>query len=627
MFADVSRHQHRHHFTSPLHSPQRYSHHYSSSDTLFHDLQQASNNGSPRSNVGGGGPFPEHPQYVLPQQQRQPQAVMQNPRPVSLPVTVDSSEHMLRRKTPNGTLSAAYDGAPSEWVSRPHTSKHILLSGSEAVGHRASQMIAINSPQGPNTFTRPAAVIRSDSGPAQLWSRSVASPQFYPDYLMNTDDGALKQQRLQNAYYTPSLDSMLHQAPINQQIFFGPGGCQQVVPTLLQPIWPPSIGPTSSNAQGRFGPYWPDGSFEPYRPAPIRDSRFHSQFASINLNGPPEPQATYDLAWSRTHPSFAVSRNNEVPSRISRESDYHGEISILPQEQMVPLRQMSNQSSLRQKNDMDSATSYAPQGRTAQMKYPSLRGDVVPWPSSPASAQFVSSSTAGKLVSPSSQQFKTKVLLWAHRIYLNLVHQSRRQNQLKQSSEKGHSQSAIYPNPSRHTTDLRNLANEQSVQGFSTNSPASADASICGRTSRDGGREGSGHDLRWPHNQCRSTFHERHDRGLRLSEAPQTITSDKFSGHHRQSSLYPRPSPFPTPMLTPQQLQPPGVEAKAAMDMLDRLCQESGWQWVDGILLGGCLAYGLEQFSLALRWYERVLACDAKYAHLHHSRRHNTDRF
>src|ERR1700722_17462509 len=40
---------------------------------------------------------------------------------------VRQSEHMLRRKTPNGILAAAYDGTSVEQTEKPHATKHILL--------------------------------------------------------------------------------------------------------------------------------------------------------------------------------------------------------------------------------------------------------------------------------------------------------------------------------------------------------------------------------------------------------------------------------------------------------------------------------------------------------------------
>ena len=70
------------------------------------------------------------------------------------------------------------------------------------------------------------------------------------------------------------------------------------------------------------------------------------------------------------------------------------------------------------------------------------------------------------------------------------------------------------------------------------------------------------------------------------------------------------PSPFPIPFVVPQPYHNPALEAQTALEMLERMCQDSGWQWIDGILLGGCLAYGLEHFNVALHWYSRVLQCD-----------------
>ncbi|KAL8738624.1 MAG: hypothetical protein Q9181_000620 [Wetmoreana brouardii] len=51
--------------------------------------------------------------------------------------------------------------------------------------------------------------------------------------------------------------------------------------------------------------------------------------------------------------------------------------------------------------------------------------------------------------------------------------------------------------------------------------------------------------------------------------------------------------------------------AMTALKLLSRLCQESDWRWIDGMLLGGCLAYGLRDYNKALKWYTRVLSCDS----------------
>lgn len=58
----------------------------------------------------------------------------------------------------------------------------------------------------------------------------------------------------------------------------------------------------------------------------------------------------------------------------------------------------------------------------------------------------------------------------------------------------------------------------------------------------------------------------------------------------------------------------PGTRAVDALTVISGLCQETDWQWVDGMHLGGCLAYGLGNYSKAQRWYNKVLELDPKYA-------------
>ena len=57
-------------------------------------------------------------------------------------------------------------------------------------------------------------------------------------------------------------------------------------------------------------------------------------------------------------------------------------------------------------------------------------------------------------------------------------------------------------------------------------------------------------------------------------------------------------------------------KAKDALEMLTTLCEQSGWAWVDGMLLGGCLAYALEEHYKALDWYSKIIALDPKYVAL-----------
>lgn len=65
-----------------------------------------------------------------------------------------------------------------------------------------------------------------------------------------------------------------------------------------------------------------------------------------------------------------------------------------------------------------------------------------------------------------------------------------------------------------------------------------------------------------------------------------------------------------TPSQTPEMslTHPPLLQAKSVFEVLSSLCEQSGWKWVDGMLLGGCLLYALEQFEQALDWFKRIFA-------------------
>lgn len=52
--------------------------------------------------------------------------------------------------------------------------------------------------------------------------------------------------------------------------------------------------------------------------------------------------------------------------------------------------------------------------------------------------------------------------------------------------------------------------------------------------------------------------------------------------------------------------------AKFSLEILQSLCEQSGWSWVDGMLLGGCLHYGLEHYEEALEWFSRIITLNSR---------------
>lgn len=56
----------------------------------------------------------------------------------------------------------------------------------------------------------------------------------------------------------------------------------------------------------------------------------------------------------------------------------------------------------------------------------------------------------------------------------------------------------------------------------------------------------------------------------------------------------------------------PRENAKASLDMLTNLCEQTEWKWIDGMLMGGCLHYSLEHYEESLEWFKRIVTLDAE---------------
>lgn len=51
----------------------------------------------------------------------------------------------------------------------------------------------------------------------------------------------------------------------------------------------------------------------------------------------------------------------------------------------------------------------------------------------------------------------------------------------------------------------------------------------------------------------------------------------------------------------------PVAKAKFSLEVISSLCEQDGWQWIDGMLVGGCLNYGLGNYNEACEWFSRVI--------------------
>ncbi|RFU31016.1 hypothetical protein B7463_g5348, partial [Scytalidium lignicola] len=443
----------------------------------------------------------------------------------------DASEHMLRRKTPNGTLAAGYDGTPVPWSSRVPALKHVVLpsSGGTAAG---GSTFATENPY------------REQREQSQLeWGRSGG--QFRQ---MNISDTQLHLSNGGMSGWTQGfspLDSssaLLSHIPIHQSAAFYPYNSMQV-PTVLQPAYQPAPGPllSASNDTGPYGPYWPNGKFVPYRPAAIRGHGYHHMGYETGIN--------YSILSEQVKPGIetlqAFHQPNQALDFSQRNSIiYHSQTHKIPQ--LFGSAHASLQESQLFPNTHLTNAQISDGSRTPTLHSASRTSNV---------------------------EFKEKTLSWAHSIYVDLLdflHKSNRESKTGKSLNgiQSYSKNGIYPKPPRQST-------------------ASLGYSQLNAFAPSGNSDG----------------------GVRYWQANTGIGETRHTRHASQDT------PHYLSAFQPSHVSSitPIKKAHEALDMLTTLCEQSNWSWIDGMLLGGCLAYGLEEYGKALDWYSKIIDLDPRH--------------
>ena len=464
-------------------------------------------------------------------------------------------EHMLRRKTPNGTLAAGYDGAPAHLPTNPPPLKHVVLPFADRFAHtqngRGGMRASIQRSYSDNVSWKPAH---------KHWEVENAGldPSRLP--LMDLDDPSIA-----NNGYTHG-QHFVHNGPN--------------IPTVLQPTYQPSLGPTASNDAGTYGPYYVDGRAQAYRPAAVRDTAAHP------FNPRPGPAITDspiriedDYFTART---WDTSRMRSiVPDCYKPEIGLTGNgVEAVPtgfNATLLPFRSPQHSSSLKFVPAQVMQNNY-------QINHPNRNHNA---------------------------QFKERVLGWAHGIYIELLASITKAKQEAHRARKKHginrsySQNNIYPTPPRQTAFLMRRPSD----------PANYNDGLS-RRSLNGHRYSPTRlpDVETRRRRSNSIVNIIEDKRAYASRVSPSVretpdsyfTSNHQYGAHGQSplSLYLNMAPPQTESLQDT--------ARSALDMLETLCHESGWRWVDGMLLGGCLAYGLGDYDKALDWYSKITAIDER---------------
>ncbi|ORY71539.1 glycosyl transferase family 41-domain-containing protein [Pseudomassariella vexata] len=427
----------------------------------------------------------------------------------------DNHEHHLRRKTPNGTIDAGYDGTPAQLASGPPPLKHMILpaAGNAQLAREYNTASSYRSPSTINP-AEPRGFDGSDMNLlpyARGWQYGI--------------DGVSRNTAM-------AMDC----APNTPSTVYYPYNNGVRVPTALQPTYHQSPGPPVFNNGGLLPPpAWPDANLPGYHHA--------------TLGGP-----SY----------YALNRNSML---LNRPSD-----PIMP--------------------------STPPLGLGAG--YDTIQGIL----QIPAQRLESLSLEQNHYNAPSAQlpetaspvRFRERALANAHRTYVELLaylHQSKKSQPGRSSAgSRSSSKMMIFPKlpkpphgsvaapDRRHSKNLRD--HTHSVDGIHP-----------GATSYTGvNRYGSSDTFL----QMRSSSHQ-------MSAGGPVANTSYYHLLNNEGSRYGKVA---HPLLTKSPLS----NAKTAVEMLNHLCEQSGWRWIDGMLLGGCLYYGLERYEQALEWFTRIVTLD-----------------
>ena len=556
--------------------------------------------------------------------------------PSSQSSSSQGAEHILRRKTPNGTLAAGYDGRSIEWTSEPHAVKHMLLplpdkSNQPRIQSCLTSRSNRSTPLGhPSVTSVPSLYPRLDGA-------EMAPPPPPPQVTVSSDGvtGQQQQQQQLNSWqalspqYARGIDSLINQGTMLQEsTYYSPNGAQ--LPAILQPLYQPCPGPTASNSVAPYGPYWPDGAFIPYRPAALRDSRYqpghggsdwvdgvssaHLGFGSHPASQPSITPYPDDQTPAAGLYPIITSINPSSLNYIYGASSSHLPLGHVHENASNAQTHGCHSLDRRLNHQLYSDPTSSSRGIPSRgnSTYISQNAEAIPKAySSPApnTAERQPLANASDWRS-NSYQFKDKLLAWAHGVYVDLlasVHQAR-------SSVHRHSvdgtrtqqrlpKTGIFPKPPRQPSFNISLSQPHSTSQWEDDSPNSSSAldEIHSNLKQQPG---------WPHadNQLRSQTSK---------HVPSIHAGSTMGGGFESRTVRPSSgelNPFPVLyegmliLLTGTVMS----NAMTALELISRLCAESAWAWIDGMLLAGCLAYGLGNYNDALTWYSKILEMDTK---------------
>ncbi|KAF2232544.1 glycosyltransferase family 41 protein [Viridothelium virens] len=559
------------------------------------------------------------------------------------------SEDLLRRKTPGGILNGAYDGTLAGQDER-HASKHILLPASSP-GDLGSPMSGVFNSMEQTLPLRSPGV---PHGRRQTHSGSwLHQPQqlvnLMPNVGMNISSGQQNNNWAKQQFQQSQIDSMLNQIPMHYpQAFYQQSN--QFIPSAMQPSPQTPSSPTVSNDHGPFGPYWPNGTYVPYRPAALRDPRYYPQTRSDWL-GQTERGTILQNSGS-WDPSVATPGLGSYPRMVNGNqvqtpnTPFEGSALGQAMPQFDPVftpgpQSYGNQAPLPQQQ----FARFHQQPSGDYFSAPSGLPHVLPG-SSGSSGQSV-----GHLFDPQGQfpalevdslaakaQYRDEIFSWAQQVYKELIaflHHTRKANQHNKHGSGSHqpSRPSIYPKPPRHPSQESTPTLHRRPFGRSSSASQASDRQNELGNARSVQPAGIGGPVPglyhskssgWTSDDVNDTIpmcNRRHSYQATpgigsISLQGSVLPLDKFRTLRRTSGMsiaHAIQNGHGGPLSPYGNSSMPSANAMAALEKVSQLCQESDWKWIPGMLLAGCLAYGLSDHQQAFKLYTQIIDQDPKH--------------
>ncbi|KAK1968276.1 tetratricopeptide [Colletotrichum sublineola] len=455
----------------------------------------------------------------------------------------DGPEHQLRRKTPNGTVDAGYDGSLTHFASGPPPLKHMILPATPTA-YSANRLYPTADP---NRFPRLTHAAQNRSANNAVRDRigdgfNMTPSAHHQQWSLGQDmvhQSLLPTGKLSESHLAPGSSLYGFSTP-DMSAFLGSASQLRPRPGMFTAgsYFPRAL---PADDAGAITPGLLQ-SANPWVPAYQQEQ----SFVGPPIHHTPSPSPSmYDYRFSNMHNQMlGPSANFTLPHTHTRFSTY-GSGFLQPAQ-----------------FNLEALTLETPQiiSASGTMNQPNPLGG-----------------------------FREKVLAQAHRSYVDLLaylHHGRKTQQLRPGSALSTtSRMVVYPKPPKQpvVTLAPNLF-------FPGDAAMIANANL---TSNQGNM-------------------------LVVSSGSKPPLSSQSFGWDGGMAEF-RSGSFPvvgsSGSVFPNQLSrgSPLANAKRSLEILSHLCEQSGWKWIDGVLLGGCLHYGLEHFEEALEWFGRITSLEPSH--------------